>query len=396
MNETPGKKDGAVLSLVDDIPVMAWLAAPDKSITWLNESWFAFSGILLKDEQDTGWYKRIHPGDETICLNIFDLAFTAAKKFQFKCRMQDKEGVYQWMYIKGTPRFNANKDFAGFAGVCIEIQEEQHAIINLEKALAEKDLALEILRKELAEINSEHKRHNTGLESFTYIASHDLQEPLRKIQAFSKLILNKEAENFSAKATDYFSRIISAAERMQQLIDDLLSYSSTNVRDIFFKPTNLNAVLEEVLQNFQEIIEEKGVTMQVDELPTISAIHFQFIQVFNNIISNAIKFSKQDTPLIITIKATEVVAENINAVNEVKAGKYWHISIADNGIGFDQQYHSKIFELFQRLHGKNEYIGTGIGLAICEKIVNNHKGYIAAIGQPDLGATFNIYLPFIV
>jgi len=155
-------------------------------------------------------------------------------------------------------------------------------------------------------------------------------------------------------------------------------------------------VLEEVLQNFQEVIEEKGVTMQVDELPTVPAIHFQLIQLFNNIISNAIKFSKKDTPLVITIRAAEVAAENINAVNEVKAGKYWHISIADNGIGFDQQYHSKIFELFQRLHGKSEYIGTGIGLAICKKIVNSHKGYITASGQPGLGATFNIYLPFIV
>lgn len=155
-------------------------------------------------------------------------------------------------------------------------------------------------------------------------------------------------------------------------------------------------MLEEVLQNFQEVIEEKGVTMQVDELPTVPAIHFQLIQLFNNIISNAIKFSKKDTPLVITIRAAEVAAENINAVNEVKAGKYWHISIADNGIGFDQQYHSKIFELFQRLHGKSEYIGTGIGLAICKKIVNSHKGYITASGQPGLGATFNIYLPFIV
>jgi light-regulated signal transduction histidine kinase (bacteriophytochrome) len=186
---------------------------------------------------------------------------------------------------------------------------------------------------------------------------------------------------------------MTAAERMQRLIDDLLIYSGTNVSEVSYVDTDLNAVLIEVQQNLQEVIEEKGAVITAGKLPVLPVIQFQVNQLFTNIIANALKFSRANVPLTINISASVVEAEEINSIEEVKPGKYCKISFADNGIGFEQQYEKRIFELFQRLHGKNEYIGTGIGLAICKKIVHNHHGYITAIGKPGEGSVFNIYLP---
>ena len=393
MSEASHEFESDFLSLTDEIALMIWVADENKSIEWRNKSWFLFTGISSANMPGSNWYNSIHPEDAKICLPIFDNAFSARKNFQFECRLQGKDGLYQWMLIKGIPRFDAKESFLGFAGVCTAILAGPAVSANLENSMAEKPFAGENLRAEIQDKNSEQDRQDSALESFTYIASHDLQEPLRKIQSFSKLILEKEAANFSAAAKNYFSRIISAADRMQRLIDDLLSFSATNVAANSFMPTDLNVVLEEVMQNFQELMLEKKVQLKAGQLPTIPAIRFQLVQLFNNVISNAIKFSKKDATLVITIKAHEVAAQDVPRLNDNNAGNFWHISIADNGIGFEQQYSAKIFELFQRLHGKSEYLGTGIGLAICKKIVINHRGYISATAVPGEGAIFNIYLP---
>jgi signal transduction histidine kinase len=387
------EKEAEILSLTDELAMMLWVADENKSFTWLNQSWFVFTGIASPGESQKNWFTYMHPEDVKSCLPLFEMAFEARKNFQFKCRLRDKNGVDQWMYIYGNPRIDNSGIFTGFAGVCLPIAAEQVPAANLENAFAEQQLALEKAEAALIENKNQQERHNSGLESFTYIASHDLQEPLRKIQSFSKLILNKDGATFSDTAKDYFSRITNAAERMQKLIDDLLSYSSTNVLADVFAPTDLNAVLEEALLNFQEIMAEKEIRIHAGPLPTLPAIQFQLVQLFTNILSNAIKFRKNDQPLVIQIEACTIDAQNIPVLAEDKAGNYYHISISDNGIGFEQVYNEKIFELFQRLHGKNEYAGTGIGLAICKKIVTNHKGYISATAVPGQGARFNIYLP---
>jgi PAS domain S-box-containing protein len=241
--------------------------------------------------------------------------------------------------------------------------------------------------------NQELLHSNSDLASFAYVASHDLQEPLRKIQIFSKRILEKEYDELSASGKEYFQRLMTATHRMQSLIHDLLNYSRINTSAIIYTPTDLNSLLKEVKNDLNELIEETKTVIQADNLPVVDIIPNQFIQVLSNLITNAIKFRKSDINPVITINALIIPAAEIKTQVVLITNKYWKIQVSDNGIGFDQTYADRIFELFQRLHGRSEYEGTGIGLAICKKILQSHDGFIEAIGIPDVGATFNLYLP---
>jgi light-regulated signal transduction histidine kinase (bacteriophytochrome) len=379
-------------NVLDAIPVLLWLSGKDRSVVFLNKSWLQYTGRPAAEQTGDGWMESIHQEDRAVLIDLYHAASKGRKEVHVKCRIKSKEGNYNWFSGNIAPRINDDAVFLGYAGCFMPIPAAEIPA-HLEARLAEQTLALKALNEKLAERNLEQDRNNAELESFTYIASHDLQEPLRKIQSFSKLIMAKDSANLSGPAKDYFSRIMMAAERMQRLIDDLLSYSGTNVSEVSFIDTDLNAVLIEVQQNLQEAIEEKGAVITAGKLPVLPVIQFQVNQLFTNIIANALKFSRANVPLTIYISASVVEAEEINSIEEVKPGKYCKISFADNGIGFEQQYEKRIFELFQRLHGKNEYIGTGIGLAICKKIVHNHHGYITAIGKPGEGSVFNIYLP---
>jgi light-regulated signal transduction histidine kinase (bacteriophytochrome) len=379
-------------NVLDAIPVLLWLSGKDRSVVFLNKGWLQYTGRPAAEQTGDGWMESIHQEDRAVLIDLYHAASMGRKEVHVKCRIKSKEGNYNWFSGNIAPRINDDAVFLGYAGCFMPVPAAEIPA-HLEARLAEQTLALKALNEKLAERNLEQDRNNAELESFTYIASHDLQEPLRKIQSFSKLIMAKDSANLSGPAKDYFSRIMMAAERMQRLIDDLLSYSGTNVSEVSFIDTDLNAVLIEVQQNLQEVIEEKGAVITAGKLPVLPVIQFQVNQLFNNIIANALKFSRANFPLTINISASVVEAEEINSIEEVKPGKYCKISFADNGIGFEQQYEKRIFELFQRLHGKNEYIGTGIGLAICKKIVHNHHGYITAIGKPGEGSVFNIYLP---
>jgi light-regulated signal transduction histidine kinase (bacteriophytochrome) len=205
--------------------------------------------------------------------------------------------------------------------------------------------------------------------------------------------LDNGHENLSPDIKDYFQRIINASKRMQNLITALLNYSRANNTEITFVLTDLNSIVEEVKNNLHELVEEENVTIETSELPALNVIPVQFNQLFSNIILNAIKYKKLDVNPVIKISAEIVSAREIQMQAAFANDKYWKIIISDNGIGFEQQFANKIFELFQRLHGKSDYEGTGIGLAICKKIVQNHHGFIEAAGIPGIGSTFNIYLP---
>lgn len=247
--------------------------------------------------------------------------------------------------------------------------------------------------KALEEKNKELERSNIELASFSYAASHDLQEPLRKIQTFISRIFQVEEGNFSAAGKDYFLRITKAATRMQQLIDSLLSYSRVDTVNKILAPTDLNEVLRQTKENLHDLIEENNAVVEAIALPTVKVMPQQFQQLLTNIISNAIKYKKNNVNPVIRIQAAIVPASEVDADLPSSAETYWKISIIDNGIGFDAQYSTRIFELFQRLHGRNEYDGTGIGLAICKKIIQSHNGVITTESELGKGATFNIYLP---
>lgn len=257
----------------------------------------------------------------------------------------------------------------------------------LEKELSASNAELTGLNQLFLEKNRELERNNEEIASFSYVASHDLQEPLRKIQSFSQLIIDKEGDNLSATAKDYFRRIKDAAARMQTLIEDLLDYAAAGAGIHKAGTVDLNVVLNEVVKQLHESIKEKSAVINAGKLPVINGNLSQLEQLFSNLINNALKYSRKDEVPVINIQAQPTSGE---------AGEppgFWKIMFSDNGIGFDNGAAEKIFDIFHRLHGKSDYPGSGIGLAIAKKIADNHGGSIRAEGNPGTGAVFCIYFP---
>lgn len=240
--------------------------------------------------------------------------------------------------------------------------------------------------------NAELKRINRELSSFAYVASHDLKEPLRKIQVFAGRLLEKEADQLSTSGKDYFKRMQSAAGRMDALIEDLLSFSRINSMDQTFEDADLNELLEQAKTDLAVIVAEAGASVLSSGLPRLRVIPFQIRQLFQNLLSNSIKFQQPGLPPVIRVSAAEVQGSTNPFAGAASNKTYVVISVRDNGIGFDRQFSERIFDLFQRLHGREAYAGTGIGLSICKKIAENHNGTVTADGEPGKGATFNIFL----
>ena len=238
---------------------------------------------------------------------------------------------------------------------------------------------------------------NKELSAFTYVASHDLQEPLRKTQLFISRILDNKEQILSEKNIDYFKRIQASSNRMQVLINDLLDYSRVTETTDNFETIDLNTIIENVLQELTlaETIKETNTTINCGILPEIQGISFQLKQLFTNLISNSLKYSDAGRVPVIDIKSVIMNGKDLANKKADANIKYNKITVTDNGMGFEQQYAEKIFTLFQRLHDKQTYTGTGIGLAICKKVVENHHGFINATSTPNQGATFSIYFPAI-
>jgi two-component system, chemotaxis family, CheB/CheR fusion protein len=274
-----------------------------------------------------------------------------------------------------------------------EINKRKTEKSKLEKAVSERTHELKLANEALEEKNIALLNMNKELEAFTYVSSHDLQEPLRKLQIFSGIILENEQHNLTEKGKNYFHLIQQAAERMQLLIHDLLAFSRLSAADRKFKSIDLNLIIEEVKNELKEVITQKHAVIEVKELCKVHIIRFQFRQLMHNIISNALKFSNPKLPPHIIISSYHFINKKADIEGLIPEKEYCHISITDNGIGFEKQFSQKIFEVFQKLHSKDEYAGSGIGLAIVKKIVDNHNGIISATSEISKGSTFNIYLP---
>lgn len=283
-----------------------------------------------------------------------------------------KDGTHFWASITITALHDNQNNIIGFSKVTRDLTERKMAEDRIQK------------------YNSELEFQNKELEQFAYVASHDLQEPLRKIQMFSGLL---EQNMHNAEATQkYFSKINSTAERMSELIKAVLNYSRLSRNDQQFESVDLNAVLQNVLVDFELLIEEKNAVVNYPELPVIKAIPLQLNQLFSNLIGNSLKFT-QEAPQI-TISSRIVSYDEITyETNLQPEGDYLELIFSDKGIGFEQKYVNKIFTIFQRLNDRVNYSGTGIGLALCKKIIENHSGFITAKSEEGQGASFLIYLP---
>lgn len=292
--------------------------------------------------------------------------------------------------FKVREMFNLFAELIAFHLTAIEQAAENKKKLTEKSNLLKKTERLKSdVEEKLIEKNISLEKMNSELEAFNYISSHDLQEPLRKIQLFTDKIENEEANNLSEKGKEAFQKIRTSAFRMQALINDLLLYSRTKFDERKFELKDLNSIANDVIKDLQEEVKTQSVNFDIKDLGSLKIIDFQFRQLLYNLISNSLKFASADRNLIVTV-SSKIITGEFNKLSPLT--KYHQITVSDNGIGFDQSYSEKIFGLFQALHTK-PLKSTGIGLTIVKRIVENHKGFIKAEGILDQGATFNIFIP---
>jgi PAS domain S-box-containing protein len=294
---------------------------------------------------------------------------------QYECRIRNKEGEWKWFLVREIVfKTNDKGNITQILGAALDITRRKE----MEKTILQNSMLLE--------------QSNASLEEFAYVASHDLKEPLRKISTFGDRLIATQGENMSPDGKIYLNKIIDASQRMQTMITDLLSVSMIT-GNTAFESYSLQKILDETLQTLEFKLEQLNASLQLDPLPEAYIIPSQFRQLFQNLLSNSLKFVKPGVQPVISISYSLVPSEKIIHYQLARVDYYHQLRFADNGIGFDNEYAGKIFAIFQRLHGRSEYEGSGIGLAICKKIVEHHGGIIYAQGKEGEGATFTIILP---
>jgi len=366
------------------MPQKIWTADVDGNLNYLNQKWLDYTGLSLEESKGWGWEKVIHPDDMEETNRRWQKSITTGEDFEMNNRLKGHDMNYLWHLSRAIAIKDDDGKIKGWVGSNTEIQEQQEQKEELEKAVVIRASELQIANEELKKINKE-------LEAFAYVSSHDLQEPLRKIQSFAGLILEKENKNLSDKGKIYFHLMEDAARRMQTLIEDLLAFSRLRTDERTFESIDLSTIVEEVKAEFKEAIEMKHATIEATNLGTARVIRFQFRQLMFNLIGNALKFSKPNQPLRVILSSKIITGNSVKNLSPDTT--YCHIMVTDNGIGFEEKFQEKVFEVFQKLHSKEEYSGTGIGLATVRKIVSNHNGIITATSKLNEGTTFDIYIP---
>jgi len=371
--------------LADSMPQYIWTADPEGNLTYFNQALYDFSGLNSKELLNDQWITMVHPEDQEHNMKRWMHSVKTGENYLFEQRFRKHDGEYRWQLSRAVPQKDADGVIKQWVGTSTDIQEQKMFTAELEKMVLRRT-------KQLQQKNIDLEKMNKELQAFVYISSHDLQEPLRKIQTFSSRILDREYEHLSDNAKKHFSRMQNSAYRMQNLIQDLIAYSRTNTQEVTFNIMNLGEILDDVKETLSEELENNDVTFHLNNICDVRIIPVQFKQVIHNLITNSIKFGKADTTVEISISCNDVHG-SVGIDNLSKKKTYTHIRYSDNGIGFESTYSEKIFEVFQRLHSKDEYSGTGIGLAIVKRIIENHEGAIVASGELDKGATFDIYIP---
>jgi PAS domain S-box-containing protein len=350
--------------LADRAPSMLWLTDRDGCCTYLNQRWYEFTGTSVADGLGLGWLRTVHPDDEDRVAATFRSANAARQSFSCDCRMRRFDGEWRWVADSGEPRFGAEGEFLGYIGTVTDLTERK---------LAEEELRAR---------NDELRHANSELEEFAYVASHDLQEPLRTVNIFSELLIRRYAPSDGEEVRKYVDFIQNGVRRMEGLIQDLLDYSRSvhTLKAVRHPgPADLEAALDDALTVLQERFFASRATLRRNPLPVVCGEVSQLSQVFQNLLSNSIKYARPDV-------VPEIVIDCRQREDR------WIISVSDNGIGFEPQYSERVFGLFKRLH-RDEYPGTGLGLAICKRIVERYGGRIWAESERGQGAVFSFELP---
>lgn len=354
-------------SILEAIPQIAFTLRPNREIEFVNEHWFVYSDSATK-------MPVFHPEDQHILAGMHE-AVNKGYVFAGEVRIQNLlTASFRYHLLKIIP-VRQDNTILKWVGTFTDIHEQKTATEVLEHKVKERT-------EELVTKNKELENSNHELQQFASVASHDLKEPLRKIQIFSSIISEKLPEN-EPQVKDNMKRIVESSQRMSKLINDLLDFSRLSISTLFQK-TDVGQLIKEIISDLELSIKEKNAIINVSELPVIDAVPGQIRQVFQNLISNSLKFSRAGKQPVIDISGKEVITSH---------GATCVITIRDNGIGFSEEFVDKIFTIFQRLNSRETYEGTGIGLAIVKKIIEKHNGTISARSTEGKGATFTITLP---
>jgi len=346
--------------------------------------WSALTGQSQAEVEGWGWLNAIHPEDRELSQFLWNQAAAWKSPYKLEHRVRVADGSYRFFAVRAVPILDSQNEIQEWIGTHTDITDRKLAESGLQQAKAELEIKVQERTAELQKLNEELKRSNQELEQFAYVASHDLQEPLRAVTGYSQLLVEEYQAVLDESAQEYIHYIVDGAKRMQQLIQDLLAYSRVGTRGRRFTPTDCNAVLSEALSNLSVAITQSQAIITHDSLPNLPADKTQLVQLLQNLIGNAIKFQRKDVPPQVHISAMRV-----GEVEEKLPGNSaWLFSVQDNGMGIKTQYLERIFEVFRRLHTRREFPGTGIGLAICKKIVERHNGRIWAESQLGVGTTF--------
>ncbi|MGN6402164.1 MAG: sensor histidine kinase [Flavisolibacter sp.] len=304
----------------------------------------------------------------------------------------------EFVYLPAKRAIYANGYFERFYVPLKNSEGETYAVLNIIHDVSEMVFhseELKELNKTLERKNKELEEKNEEISSFAFIASHDLKEPLRKLYTFSDWLLQRETEGLSETGKNYAKKIANSVKRMDMLIEDILILAKIDADKKTPNAIDLNAVLEAVIGEMKEYVKQRGAEIIAEPLPVIMANDNQIFYLFKNLLSNAIKFQAPGSQPVVKIKAEQIESSEINMAKATAATDYFRVSFADNGVGFEAKYAKKIFQVFQRLHGNKEYEGTGMGLAICRKIMENHSGFIAVESEPGKGSVFSCYFPIL-
>ena len=378
-------------NLAESLPQLVWVTDAAGNAEFASGRWQEYTG--LDPAVAESWQAIVHPDDFETINRVWAHSLATGDLYRSSVRLRNKDGQYRWHTVQGDPVFDFDQKLVKWVGAFTDSHTEKTFAETLKTQVADRTTELATANDELAGKNKTLDVKNRELESFTYVSSHDLQEPLRKIQTLVSRILETDQQNLTKSGKDSFLRMQKAAERMQRLIQDLLAFSRLNDAERTLETIDLRLILDEVTGDLSETIAEKEAVIDVSDLGPVRVIRFQFNQLLCNLIGNALKFSRPGIPPHIVIRGETIKGNKTGHATLLPKANYFHLSVADNGIGFDPKYNEKIFDVFQRLHNRNMYQGTGIGLAIVKKIVENHEGYIIATGEPDNGARFDVYIP---
>ena len=383
LSEKLKKSEAQYKTLTNSLPLLIFSLDRQGNILYANEGLTDFSGESIESLNRNQWKKMIHPDDyESFSVLIKNDLARATSVVRMQVRLVPRNGEFLWHQVSLSPISNEKDDSLYWIGFMADIHaqklfeetlKDNYDLKQTQRKLKENQQMLESYIEEL-------NRSNAELQQFAFVASHDLQEPVRKLLFYSDFLINQFSDVLKGKGLDYLKGIQHSSQRMRILIKDLLIFSQIKKEELKFTSVDLNTVASEAFQNFEMMIEEKGAKFEVENLPTIESDERMMSQLFENIISNSLKYTKPDGAPIIKISCQ-------------KKDDFIELRFQDNGIGFDEKYLPQMFVLFQRLHDRSQYEGTGLGLAICKKIVDIHKGTIWANSKEGEGATFHISLP---